>query len=243
MMGAEAGSPAFLAAKRSTGIVPEGPGMYQELKVSEYLQFVADIYGRGSVSDVAESLELEPYLDRPMTALSGGYQRRVVLAAALLPEPELLILDEPTARLDPLAASQMRRYIRRLAEGRTMLLCTHNLAEAEELCERAIILRGGTVLVDEQLDALRGRFTRYLVLEAVEEAARVVELLQAEGYRAEAENGHLRVEVADHKREVPRLLSTLLTRGVQVYGAHVQEPSLEQILLTLVGDRDRFRGE
>ena len=95
--------------------------MYQELKVGEYLRFVAEIYGRGSVEEVVDTLELGPYLDRPMPTLSGGYQRRVVLAAALLPEPDLLILDEPTAQLDPLAAVQMRRYIQRLSQ-RPMLL-------------------------------------------------------------------------------------------------------------------------
>ncbi len=236
LMGAEAGSTAFLAAKRSVGIVPEAPGMYQELKVGEYLQFVRDLYGRGSLDEVVRELELDPYLNRPMNTLSGGYQRRLALAAALMPEPELLILDEPTARLDPLAATQIRRYIHRLAEGRTMLLCTHNLAEAEELCDRAIILRGGTVLADDTVEKLRGRFTRHLVLEAVEDTDRVAESARMAGYRAGAENHHVRVEVSDYRREVPRLLSTLLSEGIHIYSAQVQEPSLEEVFLKLMGE-------
>jgi ABC-2 type transport system ATP-binding protein len=232
LMGVEAGTPAFLAGKRSVGIVPEAPGMYQELRVGEYLRFVAEIYGRGSVEDVVDTLELGPYLHRPMNTLSGGYQRRVVLAAALLPEPELLILDEPTARLDPLAAAQMRRYIQRLTEGRTMLLCTHNLAEAEELCDHAIILRSGTVLVDDSLENLRGRFTRHLVLHAVEEAGDLVAAVAAAGHRAEADGDRVRVEVTNYRQEVPCLLSALLSQGVHIYGAQVQEPTLEEIFPT-----------
>jgi ABC-2 type transport system ATP-binding protein len=236
LMGANAGSPAFLVAKRSVGIVPEAPGMYQELRVGEYLAFVRDLYGHGSVPDVVDAFELGPYMDRPMTTLSGGYQRRAVLAAALLPEPDVLILDEPTARLDPLAAAQIRHYIRRIAEGRTVLLCTHNLAEAEELCDRAIILRAGTVLVDDTLESLRARFARHLDLEAVEDAERVAALVQAAGYRARIDGHLVRVEVSAYKDEVPRLLSALLSSGIRVYGAQVQEPSLEEIFLRMFGE-------
>ncbi len=236
LMGAQANSPAFLIAKRSVGIVPEDPGMYRELKVKEYLALVRDLYGHGSLDGVVDAFELGPYMDRPMTVLSGGYQRRVVLAAALLPEPELLILDEPTARLDPLAAAQIRHYIQRIAEGLTLLLCTHNLVEAEELCDRAIILRAGKVLVDDRLDSLRGRFARHLELETVEDAEQVAEAVRAAGYRARAGGHRVRVEVEDYRREVPRLLSTLLCAGIQVYGAQVQEPSLEEIFLRILGE-------
>lgn len=236
LMGADAGSAAFLSAKRAVGIVPEAPGMYQELRVSEYLHFVRDLYGRGSVSEVVDALELGPYMDRRMNTLSGGYQRRIALAAALLPEPELLILDEPTARLDPLAAAQIRRYIHRLGDGRTMLLCTHNLAEAEELCDRAIILRGGVVLVDDTVESLRGRFTRPLVLEAVDDPERVADIVRSAGYRASIEGRHVKVDVAEYRREVPELLSRLLDAGIQVYGAQVQEPSLEEVFLRLMGE-------
>ncbi len=236
LMGAGSGSPAFLLAKRSVGIVPEAPGMYQELKVKEYLALVRDLYGHGSVDGVVDAFELGPYMDRPMTVLSGGYQRRVVLAAALLPEPEILILDEPTSRLDPLAAAQIRHYIRRVAEGCTLLLCTHNLAEAEELCDRAIILRAGEVLVDDRLDSLRKRFARHLDLETVEDPDLVTEAVRAAGYLARADGHKVRVEVADYMREVPRLLSTLLGAGIRVYGAQVQEPSLEEIFLRILGE-------
>jgi ABC-2 type transport system ATP-binding protein len=236
LMGAQAGTPAFLDAKRSVGIVPEAPGMYQEIRVGEYLRFVRDLYRHGTIEGVVAALELEPYLDRPMNTLSGGFQRRVVLAAALLPEPELLILDEPTARLDPVASAQIRHYIRKVAEGRTLLLCTHNLAEAEELCDRVIILRQGTVLVEDELETLRSRFARHLELESVDGQEHAVRLLEAAGYRASMDGARLRVVVSDYKREVPALLSKLLGEGIQLYGAHVQEPSLEEIFLRLMGE-------
>jgi ABC-2 type transport system ATP-binding protein len=238
LMGASVGSPAYRQAKRAIGIVPEAPGMYRELTTGDYLRFVRDIYGKGSVAEVASAFELGPYLDRPMSALSGGFQRRLCLAAAILPEPELLILDEPTARLDPLAASQVRHYIRRAIEGRTMLLCTHNLAEAEELCDRVVILRQGEVLVEDELESLRERFARHLEIEAVEPPERVAAAIRATGSSARIAGDVVRVPVVDYRREVPTLLASLLGAGLHVYGARVHEPSLEDIFLRLLGEPD-----
>jgi ABC-type multidrug transport system ATPase subunit len=93
------------------------------------------------------------------------------------------------------------------------------------------------VLVDDTLDSLRGRFTRHLELEVVEGSERVVGLLVSAGYRAESDGSRVRVvDISDYRREVPRLLSHLLSQGIQVYGAQVQEPSLEEIFLRLIGE-------
>ncbi|HEX2988076.1 MAG TPA: DUF4162 domain-containing protein, partial [Chloroflexota bacterium] len=119
---------------------------------------------------------------------------------------------------------------------RTMLLCTHNLAEAEELCDRAIILRSGVVLVDDAVESLRGRFTRPLVLEAADDPERVAEMVRLEGHSASVDSRHVRVDVSDYRREVPKLLAKLLAAGIQVYGAQVQEPSLEEVFLRLMGE-------
>lgn len=235
LLGENTNSAAFKEAKRRVGIVPEGPGMYDDLTVAEYLNLVQGIYGRGSVSDVIEAFELRQYASMTMNKLSGGYQRRVVMAAAMLPDPELLLLDEPTVRLDPIAASQMRRFIKRLGPDKTFLLCTHNLAEAEYLADKVIIIQDGRVLIEDNLESLRGRFTRYVVLEATEGEASLSMPLQAAGYQVSSDHEGVKVAVTDYGSQVPAILRLLLDAGVHVYSARLEEPSLEEIFMKALG--------
>jgi ABC-2 type transport system ATP-binding protein len=238
LLGTKTNSPSFKEAKRSVGIVPEAPGMYDDLTVGEYLRFVRDIYGRGSVDDIVEAFELGQYYKMTMTKLSGGYQRRVALAAAVLPDPELLLLDEPTVRLDPVAATQMRRYIKHLGRDKTFLLCTHNLAEAEELADKVIIIRDGKVLIEDSLDSLRSRLTRHAVIEAIEGDERVIATLKAGGYQVAEDHEGVRVTVTDYRHEMPEILRLLLNADVHVYSAKVEEASLEEIFLKALGVKE-----
>lgn len=235
LLGTKTNDSSFKEAKRRVGIVPEGPGMYDDLTVGEYLNLVRGLYQRGSVSDVVEAFDLGQYFSTAMNKLSGGFQRRVVMAAALLPDPELLLLDEPTVRLDAIAANQMRRYIKNLGRDKTFLLCTHNLAEAEELADKVIIIQDGRVLIQDSLENLRGRFTRYVVIEAMEGAESVTAKLAPAGYQLASDHEGTRVEVTDYRRQVPEILRLLLGAGLHVYSARVEEPSLEEIFLKALG--------
>ena len=119
--GAPGDAPAFLDARREMGIVPQQPGMYDDLRLGEYFALVRRLYGRGDPGEVVARLGLAPYLDRPLAALSGGLQRRAVLAAALIPQPSILVLDEPTVGLDPIAAREVRALLAEAMAGRTVL--------------------------------------------------------------------------------------------------------------------------
>ncbi|MHB1130948.1 MAG: ABC transporter ATP-binding protein [Chloroflexota bacterium] len=234
LCGVASGGDAFIAAKRRVGVVPQGPGMYDDLTTREYLELARSLYGRGDVESWAERLGLSPYLDRFLAQLSGGYQRRVSLAAALLAEPEVLLLDEPTVGLDPLAARDVRHYLREAMEGRTVLLCTHNLAEAEELCQDVVIIRQGKVLLHENIDTLRGRFPVRVHLSARQGAAALAAALRDEGLRAEGENGGVWLTVADPQQAVPALLRRLLGQGLDVFDCHLAEASLEDLFVQIV---------
>jgi ABC-2 type transport system ATP-binding protein len=234
LCGVDSGGTDFVAAKRRVGVVPQGPGMYDDLTTGEYLQLVRRLYGRGDIAAWAERFELGPYLSRPMAQLSGGYQRRVSLAAALLAEPELLLLDEPTVGLDPLAAREVRGYLSKALGGRTVLLCTHNLAEAEELCQSVVIIRKGEVLLHENIEALRHRFPIRVHLAARQGGGALAEALRGLGLKAEAENGGCWLTVPNPENQLPGLLRQLLAAGLDVFECRVAEASLEDLFVEIV---------
>lgn len=235
LFGATADDREFLAAKRRVGIVPQAPGMYRDIKVSEYLELVQQLYDRGNVAEVLDVFGLTPFRDRPMAQLSGGYQRRLALAAALLPSPDLLLLDEPTVGLDPVAAREVHDYLRTMMAGRTTLLCTHNLIEAEALCDSAIILRGGRVLLHERIATLRRRAQPRVLIAAVEGQQRLGAELTQRGYAPQPMNGGVSIALADAPHHVPDLLRALLADGINVYECHTVAPSLEDVFLSIVG--------
>jgi ABC-2 type transport system ATP-binding protein len=219
LLNAEVDSGDYLAARQKTGIVPQNPGMYRDLTTAEYLHLAQALYGRGDVDHIVKLLDLGEHLDKPLTQLSGGYQRRVVLASALLPEPDLLLLDEPTVGLDPIASHDVHAFLREAMHraGRTTLLCTHNLAEAEALCDEVIILRGGRVLVHASLDDLRQRAQPRLLLAARQGTSQLLTALRQRHLDAHAEGDAVAVMVADSASEAPDLLRALLAEGLDIY--------------------------
>ncbi len=235
VLGDASDDPTFLEKKRRVGIVPQQPGMYEHLDVRGYLSLVRDLYGRGDTAlDAARRLGLEEVLDRPTSELSGGMQRRLVLAAALLPHPDVLVLDEPSAGLDPVASRQMIEAVREASASRTTLLCTHNLAEAEELCDSVIILRAGEVVVHASLEELRGKVQSRIALRARGGAAGLVEALKARGHAPELEEGDVRVAMFDAEARAPGLLRELLAAGLDVFECRIVKPSLEDLFFRVV---------
>jgi ABC-2 type transport system ATP-binding protein len=161
-----------------------------------------------------------------------------VLAAALLPQPDLLLLDEPTVGLDPVATHEVHAYLRTMMHGRTTLLCTHNLHEAEALCDTVIILRGGRVLLHDRIEQLRVRTQPHVELAAVEGTEPLMHSLRSRGFVPEVRDGAVRIRLAEPRKQTPALLRDLLADGLQVYECHVITPSLEDVFLEIVGATD-----
>ena len=231
-------APDFLLAKRRVGIVPQSPGMYRDLTVDDFLLLVRDLYGSGNIPEVVEAFGLGPFRSRRMAELSGGMQRRLSMAAALVSSPEVLLLDEPTVGLDPVATREVHTFLRKVMPGRTVLLCTHNLAEAEALCESAVILRQGKVLLHERIATLRQRIQPVLVLRATQGPERLAEALAGQGLSPTREADAVHVHVADAAAQAPGLLRHLLGAGLDVYECRVVMPSLEELFLDVVGAND-----
>lgn len=223
-----------LAAKRQTGVVPQNPGLYSDLTVREYLQFVRALYDRGDAVATATTYGLDAYLDRPLSALSGGYQRRLLVAAAVLSEPSLLLFDEPTVGLDPLAAADIRRLLHEAMEGRAVLMSTHNLAEAEELCDTVIILRQGEVLIHERIDDLRRQAAPRVHLVARQDAALLVHALAGLGLHSALNDRGAWLTVEEPERELPAILRALLNEGIDVYESRLVPATLEDLFVAVV---------
>ena len=140
-----------LQARRKIGYMPERVPLYNEMRVREYLRFRAHLKGLGRVegrrrvNEMIDTCGLEPMRQRMIKTLSKGYRQRVGLADALVNDPELLILDEPTNGLDPNQIRSIRELIRKLGESRTILISTHILHEVELLCSHVIIIDGGRI--------------------------------------------------------------------------------------------------
>ena len=236
LLGTDVGSPQSLQARRRTGIVPQGPGMYPDITTQQYLELAHRLYGRGNLARAMEVFGLGLYRETRMAQLSGGFQRRIVLAAALLAEPDLLLLDEPTVGLDPIAAHDVHVYLREAMAGRTTLFCTHNLTEAEALCDEVIILRGGRVLVHDSLEGLRRRAGPQVRLAARQGPAVLMRALRERGLEAafdEDETGVL-LPVRDPEAQAPDLLRALLGAGLDVYECYPVQATLETLFLDLV---------
>jgi ABC-2 type transport system ATP-binding protein len=160
-----------LAVRKVLGYLPQRAPLYTDMNVWEYLKFAADIRGlddstfRKRMKKVVEVCGLAQSLGKEIGTLSHGYRQRVGLGQALIHDPPILVLDEPTSDLDPNEKAEVLRYIKEIGKDRTILLSTHNLAEVEESCARAIIVSKGRVVADGQLDDIRAKTggVRYIV--------------------------------------------------------------------------------
>jgi ABC-2 type transport system ATP-binding protein len=165
-----------IEAKRRTGYLPETPPLYPDMSVSEYLAFVAKIKGvpsadqRERVKAVMERTRIADMANRLCSKLSKGYKQRVGLAQALIHNPDVLILDEPTAGLDPKQIIETRELIKELAGDHTIILSTHILPEVSQTCQRVVIINKGHVVAidtpDNLTDRLRGSATMYVQVDA-----------------------------------------------------------------------------
>ena len=189
-----------LDAKRRTGYLPETPPLYPDMTVREYLDFVARIKGvpsneqKSRVSTVMERAHVADMANRHCAKLSKGYRQRVGLAQALIHNPDVLILDEPTAGLDPKQIIETRSLIRSLAGDHTIVLSTHILPEVAQTCQRVVIINKGRVVAVDTPDnltaRLKGSATMYVQVDAAGADA---------GAALGAVTGVTRVVAADHR--------------------------------------------
>ncbi len=160
-------------AKKGLGYLPDTPPVYGDMTVKEYLSFVCDLKGVKKadkalmIDKTVNTVGLNDVIGRLVGNLSKGYRQRVGLAQALIGNPEVLILDEPTVGLDPKQIIEMRQLIKELGKNHTVILSSHILSEVSAICDRVIIIDKGEIVADDTTDNIKSKNTNYIQLATI----------------------------------------------------------------------------
>ena len=238
------------AARRKLGVVPQELALYEDLSATENLRFWGGAYGlRGAelerrVRDVLATTGLADRGKEPVKQYSGGMKRRINFGCAIVHEPKVLLLDEPTVGVDPQSRVRLFDMVReQVASGTTVLYTTHYMEEAEDLCDRLAIIDHGKLIAMGTLAELRamvgerdllrlaGRFDPERVHAALEAVADL-EVVQAE-------DTGLRLALQDASQRLPSLFETLTAAGAEIRETTLTEPSLETLFIKLTGKQLR----
>jgi len=233
-----------------TGVLTETPSLDERLTARDNLSIYADLYNfpRAEVSDRVNSLlaefELADRADEKVGGYSKGMKQRLALARALLHKPELLFLDEPTSGLDPVAARHVNSLVENLArrEGCTVFLCTHNLVEAQKLCDRVAVMEHGRLVALGTPAELTRQYVKRLDVDLEVDPVQIEPTLQILQELPQLVIGPPKQEkdiltlTLSGRESIPELLNILVQKGLQVYRLAPQEANLEEVYFALHGD-------
>ena len=227
--------------KAKIGYLPEHNPLYPEMYVREYLHYIAGIYQindhvEEKINNVIEQTGLSIEQNKKIGALSKGYRQRVGLAQALIHDPEVLILDEPTTGLDPNQLVEIRELIKSVGKEKTVLLSTHIMQEVEAICDRVIIINKGQIIADdktENLSKLLGS-TEYILVELNKEVE-INELKSIKGITNVTKSGENKYELAfDNSEDVRKEIFQWAVRSdIQILSMNKKENNLENIFRQL----------
>ncbi len=238
------------AVRARTGVLTETPSLDDRMTARESMAFWAELWNvprsavPGRTDELLERFELADRADDRIGGYSRGMRQRLALARTLIHDPPVLVLDEPTAALDPIASIAVRNLVRSLASGheRTILICTHNLVEAQELCDRVIILRRGRVVADGTPSAIANAAAMPTRLEVevdadhVDAARRIA--TDIGGTISALADGRIGIEGLG-RESIPRLVGELVAAGASVYRVTAEQATLEDAYVALYGEADQ----
>ena len=218
--------------QKQVGYLPENNPLYDEMFVIEYLRYVGSLYKLKN-QPYKETLEKTGLLDHQrhkIQTLSKGYRQRVGLAAALIHDPQLLILDEPTTGLDPNQLVSIRKLIRELGKDKTVLLSTHILQEVDALCDRVIIINKGEIVLDQALEELRNKqeqiievsFDYRIEVVALEKLPNVKKVVNTHDFDYE-------LNIMGNKDMRPAIFDFAYDNGLKILNLQFKNESLEQL--------------
>ncbi len=230
--------------RRSVGILTEAPGLYDQLSAERNLEFYAQMYAVGNMDGhtgpVERYLKMLGLWERRHEAVgtfSKGMRQKLAIARALLHEPSVLFLDEPTSGLDPQAARMLRGFIADLkSDGRAIILCTHNLDEADRLCDRIAVIEGSLLALDTPTALRRKLFGRTVVFHLSEVDGRFTEVVKRFEFvqSADVVDNKLVVGLDEPEQHNPELVRALVEAGAEVQFVGELRRRLEDVYLQLV---------
>ena len=242
-------------AKRSIGYLPEIPPLYTDMTVKEYLYFVAELKNvpkekrDAAVADVVERVKIKEVYDRISGNLSKGYKQRVGMAQAILGDPEIIILDEPTIGFDPKQIIEVRNLIRDLAKKHTVILSSHILSEVQAVCDHILIINHGRLVANgtpAELERKLGDFSVDVTVksasaEAVKHALGGIDGVQSIS-TVKVENGEVSVnlKLADDKDIREAVYNACVRSNLPILMLRSNDHSLEQIFLNLTKEGSRM---
>jgi len=228
-----------IGARRRLGYLPEHNPLYPDMYIREYLDFMASVHRladrKKAVEAAMVTTGLMPEASKRIGQLSKGYRQRVGFAAALIHQPEVLILDEPTTGFDPNQISEIREVIRQLGKDRTVLFSSHILQEVEALCDRVIIIHQGRIVADDRLEQLQQSAGRGLirVTFATPPDPALMASIPAGRVDGSADGLQWSIETEDPEAMRRRLLELSLSHTLNIVSLHTETGSLEEVFRRL----------
>lgn len=243
-------------AKKKIGYMPESAPLYSDMIVEEYLEYIAQMHGQNPkerIPALCKECGLKEVMDKKIGELSRGNRQRVSLAHALMNNPEILILDEPTGGLDPNQIEDVRSIIREIGKTRTVIISTHILSEVETMCNHVIIISKGKVVADNPTEELKERFGHKISIKMIlgggtfEKAQKALmdiknvssvtktEITSEEDKKNEEVFGVL-VSLKEVKETRPQVSKAIADCGMDLYEMNIQRNSLEDVFHALTTD-------
>jgi ABC-2 type transport system ATP-binding protein len=223
------------------GLLTETPGFYEKLTARRNLEYFAGFYSlsnrEGQVDKYLKLMGLWERRQSRVGTFSKGMKQRLALARALLHEPSVLFLDEPTSGLDPEAAQEVRELVKRLStEGRTVFLSTHNLTEAEQLCDRIAVIRTRLLALDTAPNLRRRFFQREVIVRLESPSVKVLEAVTKLGFVQDVkeQDSQLIVGLIEPDKNRPELVNSVVEAGGRILEVSEREHPLEEIYLKLI---------
>jgi len=235
-----------LEAKQFIGYLPEGAPSYSDMEVSEFLSFVGKMRGINNknvldnrLDDMANQINLKDVWDRPIETLSKGFKRRVGIAQALIHDPDILILDEPTDGLDPNQKHEMRNLIKTISKNKAIVISTHILEEVEAVCSRAVIIANGKLLANEKPVNLGKNIKQQSVLSIVvsskinntisKEIKANLDYKNVEIQSVGNSSGKILIQGDEENLDLNKIIAQLKKQKLNVVEAFFVKPSLDEI--------------
>ena len=237
-----------LEARQHIGYFPEAVPLYRDETVRSYLDFLAEIRGldksrrKARIDDVVEICHLEEYVDVLIGKLSKGFRQRVGVAQAIIHEPEVLILDEPTVGIDPIQVAMTRQLIKELGKEHTVLLSTHILPEVSMTCERVIIIHEGKIVAEDRIENLSSTIggAKRLRLEVAGPSKQITQRLRQVGgvHQVSYQDPHYTIECSAGQDPRGKIMETIVQGGWTLLSLESVEMSLEDIFLKLTTEEE-----